>query len=310
MHSVGRGRKYRQNIASQCFRLAYLPAGHPSIATIKDELCGLANLFSVSNFERARAGAPAEWFQAQVRYLKHSRKRASGPVRRVAKAKPLPAGGIPLGAAGTNDSGDSASTESSEAETSATSCTNSSSDHSKNEESDIEAEPPDATHSEAQARVAAGSRFDRVVMNQIDPVVLNGLVASYRCKLWAMLNGRQVSLGTVGKERDWRNKQRRARNKGRSRADILTVNLLTLQRYVQEVAARSADSRRREQNKKCSRPDRELDAALAAEELAAAILQGAEMQAPLALTSASSLPSLEVPDDVGYIYTLFREGHL
>ena len=79
---------------------------------------------------------------------------------------------------------------------------------------------------------------------------------------------------------------------------------------MQEVAARAADGRRRENKVKCSRPDRELDAGLAAEELAAAILHGCEMQAPLALTTASQVPCPETPEAVGYIYALFKDGCL
>ena len=95
------------------------------------------------------------------------------------------------------------------------------------------------------AAPAAGYRFATVVGNQMADVVLNGIYSSYRCKLWAMEQRRSVSLGTVGKERDWRNKQRRARNKARSRADVSTLNMLVVIRWVQEVSARASDWRAR-----------------------------------------------------------------
>ena len=56
-------------------------------------------------------------------------------------------------------------------------------------------------------------------------MTVNGLLATYEAKVWAVTNGLPVSAGTVGAERLWRNRQRRARNKARSRADPATVNM-------------------------------------------------------------------------------------
>jgi hypothetical protein len=172
----------------------------------------------------------------------------------------------------------------------------------------------DSAHCSTRRRLAshgaAGCRLQTVVANQLQPWILNGLSAAYRSKLWALQNGRVVSLGTVGKERDWRNKQRRARNKARSRADVPTVNLLLLQRYVQEVAARTGDGTRREQKRKVSRPDLQRDMALVDERVAAALLHGAEHAAPLALAPLPESRPMSTPEDVGYIHSMFREGRL
>lgn len=80
---------------------------------------------------------------------------------------------------------------------------------------------PSLTHSPA-----GGEAFTQAVQTQCADVVANGVVASYRCKLWAVVNKRSVSLGTVGTERLWRNDQRAARNKARARADFVTRNML------------------------------------------------------------------------------------
>eukprot|EP00973_Karenia_brevis_P044753 6198433-Karenia_brevis.AAC.1 len=125
-----------------------------------------------------------------------------------------------------------------------------------------------------------------------------------------MQNGRTISLGTVGKERDWRNKQRHARNRGRSRADIPTVNLLTLLRFVREVAARAAAGRRREQKLTCSRPDQMHDEVLASGEIALVLLDGQASGAPLARAAGSGIATPRAAEEVGYVYSLFREGSL
>ena len=163
------------------------------------------------------------------------------------------------------------------------------------------------------AASAAGCTFANVMDNQVSDIVINGLYASYRCKLWVMEQQRKISLGTVGKERDWRNKQRRNRNKSRSRADVSTLNMLVLIRYVQEVAARAADGRCRAV---CGKADsgryKEQELALATEQLAMAMLHGRKSGAPLAQVSAL-LPPMHAPrsvDDVGYVYSLFRSGSL
>ena len=356
----------RAKIASLVFQLVYAPAGHPCPKSITADLNGMAALFQASNFEKARAGAPPQWFRAQVRYLKHARIRASGPTRGATKpredlsiltrykaswkprlsnlqcgeghnlveyqesddgecdecgamirqhgvvfdcrtcAKYWCAGcGVMQGAVASSDQGGE---------------TEASADVSSDGDSAAPADEPEADGDEVgdveQANpgtvgvCAARTCFLNVVANQSHPLVINGLYASYRCKLWAMLNGRTISLGTVGKERDWRNKQRRNRNKARSRADIATVHMLTLIRYVEEVAARTAAGRRREQGVKCGRPDRVQDSALAATGIASAILHGQNVKAPLALASASRTVAASKPEDVGYIYKLFHAGQL
>ena len=339
----------RQKAASLVFQLVYAPLGHPTPATIAQDLTGLAALFMETNFERARAGAPPAWFKAQMRYLKHARIRPSGPVR--GATKPRVATSVLTSyksswsprvsslkcteghniveyvesddgscdecegkihqhdvvfdcrvcgkywctacavnqAARAGDAEDSGAAEDRDSE---------SYDKGIPSPGDPEAEEQ-VTEEEGDCLVvgacAAGARFANVFANQTHSMVLEGLYASYQAKLWAMTNGRAISLGTVGKERDWRNKQRRARNKGRSRADAATVNLLILVRHVQEVAARTAGARRREQGIKSSRPDREHGSALAAEGLAAAILHGQTTEAPLAMASNQRTAMVTTP---------------
>ncbi|CAK0827053.1 unnamed protein product [Prorocentrum cordatum] len=116
-----------------------------------------------------------------------------------------------------------------------------------------------------------GESFAATADAQLQPAVLNGLLASYRCKLWALHQGRDVSLGTVGTERLWRNGQRTARNKARARADADTVNLLTVIRWVNEVASRllAAEDRRAAAAGPAAPPHRTRQLALSAEHLAA-----------------------------------------
>ena len=89
-----------------------------------------------------------------------------------------------------------------------------------------------------QAVPAGGVDFQAEVRQQSSQVILNGLVASYRAKLWCMANAFHISLGTVGTERLWRNYQRMARNKGRSTACVRTVDLLLTFRWLREVGSR------------------------------------------------------------------------
>eukprot|EP00973_Karenia_brevis_P041638 5761613-Karenia_brevis.AAC.1 len=174
----------RQKAAADAFRLAYTPAGHPSPASIADDLCGLANLFAKTNFEKARGGASPEWYQAQVRYLRHARIRAAGPARRMSKPRDLPVGATldlsepaghvaELGDATNEDStmelSDSESSTSSTSGTSISSVSEDSEDEDSEDEEEQEGEASQivqAVSSEAKARCAAGSKLDRVVLNQ------------------------------------------------------------------------------------------------------------------------------------------------
>ena len=133
---------------------------------------------------------------------------------------------------------------------------------------------------------AGSAGFDSAVQRQCRRVTLQGLLAAHHAKRWAVLSGFQVSLGTVGTERLWRNWQRMARNRARSHADAAGVHLLVIQRWLRELQTRAARA-----DRQCAQP-----AALAAcratgELLSRTICQGPDFgvclgqEAPLAATS-------------------------
>lgn len=93
---------------------------------------------------------------------------------------------------------------------------------------------------------ACGPPFQECAQRQSTGLILRGLTAAYRSKLWCVLHKCNISLGTVGVERLWRNYQRRARNKGRSGASEDTVDLLLTWRWLQEVSGRVAARLNRE----------------------------------------------------------------
>lgn len=76
-----------------------------------------------------------------------------------------------------------------------------------------------------------------------ESIILQGLCASFRSKLYCIAHGWPISLGTIGVERLWR--KRRARNRGRSGASPDTVDLLLTFRWLREVSGRVAASRNR-----------------------------------------------------------------
>ena len=67
---------------------------------------------------------------------------------------------------------------------------------------------------------------------------MHGIMAAFRMKAWAHSNGWQISLGTIGVERFWRNIQRMARNKGRSGSNPQTINLILLLRWLRNIQSR------------------------------------------------------------------------
>ena len=85
---------------------------------------------------------------------------------------------------------------------------------------------------------AAGAEFAAACERQCEDVTVHGLLAAFRSKAWVLAKGWSVSLGTAGVERLWRNLQRMARNHGRGRASVRTVNLLLLLRWIRSVHAR------------------------------------------------------------------------
>jgi hypothetical protein len=154
---------------------------------------------------------------------------------------------------------------------------------------------------------AGGPAFDKAVQLQCRTVTVNGLLAAYRGKDWALRQGFRVSLGTVGAERFWRNMQRMARNKGRSCADVITINLLVLVRWLKEIQTRSL-----QRTAGCNSM---MDAAglswlsAASERFADVVLRGPAADAPLSeFDVALALGSEE--DSIGYLYAAYQRGEL
>ena len=157
---------------------------------------------------------------------------------------------------------------------------------------------------------AGGRGFEAAASNQCVPLVMNGLVSSYRCKLWAIKNDRGVSLGTVGTERLWRNLQRCARNKGRSRACLDTLNILTIMRWICQMTMRIRSGAARNNGVEARSQDRHHDMGLVAESIASSLLLGSGAMAPLYQFGVDLPASVMTAslDDVGYLPKLFLEG--
>ncbi|CAE7875637.1 hht1, partial [Symbiodinium necroappetens] len=86
--------------------------------------------------------------------------------------------------------------------------------------------------------VAGGACLAKAIRLQKRPAVVQGLIAAHQAKAWAAARGWSLSAGTIGTERLWRNRQRRAKNKARAVGDAITVNLLELSRWQAEVQSR------------------------------------------------------------------------
>jgi hypothetical protein len=316
--------KSRQYIAALSYRLVYGSRGHPTADSIRADLLGLAELFATQNFDGSKSAGNPAWYKAQMLYLKHVRVRPSGPRAGAAassrRRSPRLARPPDSGACKGEAERDAWQEEEEEEEDDED---EEEEEEEEEEEKDGEAEEADAGNNEEAfpdsllgrkplaAVRAGGPAFDKAATQQSLPVNVNGLLASYRCKLWALSNGRSVSLGTIGIERHWRNLQRAARNKGRSRADTVTVNILNILRWVRSVAARMVAGRCKDAGRKqASRPDQERDAALVAEDLAASLLFGSRVAAPLAEAGMKPPMSVVTLDDVGYVYSLFAKGLL
>ena len=157
---------------------------------------------------------------------------------------------------------------------------------------------------------AAAAEFSDACNRQSEDVIVHGLLAAFRSKAWVLARGWSVSLGTVGVERLWRNLQRMARNKARSRASVQTVNLLLLLRWARSAHARllasghGVDSDCRWRNAFLHE-----QYGLAWGRLSGALLGGsmAPEERPLASTGASR----EVPlreDQIGRVYEAFTSA--
>ena len=150
---------------------------------------------------------------------------------------------------------------------------------------------------------AGGRGFQTVALNQCQPLVLNGLVSSYRCKLGAMRNGRNVSLGTVGTERLWRNLQRCARNKGRSVGCLDTLNMLALTHWICQATMRLRSAAT------CKHVKRAQDMDAIAHSFAAGMVFGSGSMAPLREFGRDVPGHVTVSlEDVGYLPRVFLDG--
>ena len=145
-----------------------------------------------------------------------------------------------------------------------------------------------------------------VFAEQCKDVHVNGLLAAFRIKAWAHANGFEISLGQVGTERLWKNTQRQARNKGRSRASLAIIDALLLQQWMRLVQARLL-------NLFGGRPHANAahlaQLILAKEKLAAALSGEGLTKAPLAHALGS--PTLHLSEgEVGRVYSAFKSGAL
>ena len=55
------------------------------------------------------------------------------------------------------------------------------------------------------SKVAGGHKFAKAVQLQQKPLIVHGLMAAHEAKRWCVSQGYNISLGTVGVERFWRN---------------------------------------------------------------------------------------------------------
>ncbi|CAJ1393591.1 unnamed protein product [Effrenium voratum] len=89
------------------------------------------------------------------------------------------------------------------------------------------------------SKVAGGHNFAKAVQLQQKPLIVRGLMAAHEAKRWCVSQGYNISLGTVGVERFWRNMQRMSRNLARSQGSEETVYLVSVERWLREVQARA-----------------------------------------------------------------------
>lgn len=141
-----------------------------------------------------------------------------------------------------------------------------------------------------QRTPAGGPKFSAAVKIQMEDVTVNGLLAAHEIKKWVVCHNFQMTLGTAGTERHWRNWQRMARNLARSHGEAKSVYLIGLQRWLREIQARSASCRRD--------PSSWATTRTRVAQLAAALVHG---PCPL---------NLSPPQDPVSIYALYLQGKL
>ncbi|CAE7248576.1 hht3 [Symbiodinium sp. KB8] len=155
--------------------------------------------------------------------------------------------------------------------------------------------------------VAGGACLAKAIRQQKRPVVVQGLIAAHQAKAWAAARGWSLSAGTIGTERLWRNRQRRAKNKARAVGDAITVNLLELSRWQAEVQSRMLHQH--------GRADVAVQPWLssASDRVAAALLlddASDSLHAPLAAEPVGPQADPFQEDFIGGLYEAFARGEL
>ena len=159
--------------------------------------------------------------------------------------------------------------------------------------------------SEAGSQLCAGGPvLAKTIASQKRPVVLNGIVAAHGAKQWVHQCGWKVSAGTIGTERLWRNRQRKTKNKSRSCADPITVNLLEMCRWTSEMQSRLLHLR--------GAVDLAVQPWLlgASERFADILLPGHGAQMPLSNIENAATADTFSEDHIGEVYRCFAAGKL
>ena len=155
--------------------------------------------------------------------------------------------------------------------------------------------------------VPAGQQlFQNAVTEQCKDVHVHGLMAAFRIKAWAHAHGFEISLGSIGVERLWRNIQRQARNKGRSQASLNTIDILILSRWMRLMQSRFLRVFHAQGDANAAHLAQLL---LSKEKLAVALTGETKPKAPLA--AAGRVPALPLSEaEVGRVYHAFEVGSL
>ena len=98
--------------------------------------------------------------------------------------------------------------------------------------------PPRISPREEPRAFPFRKRFQDAMAEQCKPVHVHGLIAAFRKKAWANAHGFSIRLGTVGVERLWRNLIRQARTKGRAHANVNTIDVIVLSRWIRLMQSR------------------------------------------------------------------------
>ncbi|CAK0797690.1 unnamed protein product [Prorocentrum cordatum] len=157
-----------------------------------------------------------------------------------------------------------------------------------------------------QAVPAGHQPFCDAVQEQCKDVHVHGLLAAFRIKAWAHAHGFDISLGSIGVERLWRNIQRQARNKGRSQASLSTVRIIILSRWMRLLQSRLLRIFHARGHANTAHLAQLL---LSKEKLAAALAGETQCKTPIA--SASRAPALPLSEaEIGRVYSVFTLGNL